>query len=207
MHITCWRPKLVTPEEEQRDRFDDCTESLGLIYSSKERIGAKWWLEERDPESCPGIHPTLESYVTSIHNTAKRIADGGHCSHVALGDTSESFFIRLTDNARNWHYRWRGLPVECDLAVQACTTTSKLDKRDAPTHLTLGRLRAVTLGKGGSWILYKDDQFEALCGGRTLPSGVITALQYGRKHGTTINVSDLKKQQQGSGLILRSKLS
>lgn len=207
MHITCWRPS--PPVKDEQDPFDECKEALWLVYSWTDRVGHQW-LPRTNPSHPQNMHPTLGRYVRSIYNGAIR---GGNPSHFALGDTSETFFIRLSDDARNWHYRWHGLPEDCDLALQGSLVASKLDKDDKDRdvkdkgkqvdkekdtkerctrnlhHWTLGRPRAVTLGKDGGWILYREEQPEATWGGRNLPKSLRDALAYGRRRKLVINVS------------------
>lgn len=193
MHITCWRPK--PPEEGDYDYvpFEETEEALWLAYSWTDRASHQW-LPDKNPTFPQNSHPTLGKYLRDIHTGAPR---GGNPSHFAIGDTSESFFIRLSDDDRNWHYRYHGLPEDCDLAIQKSMAASRLykDPKDRCPHnlqhWTFGRLRAVTLGQGGGWILYREEQSEVLFGGRHLPPRLKKALEDGQTRGLVINVSDL----------------
>jgi len=129
------------------------------------------------------IHPTLGRYLKDLDNSK---AKGGVLSYLALGDTSESFFIRLEDNKGNWHYRYHGLPMDCELEIQRYLTT----------NYAYGHLRGVTLGQGGGWILYGNDKTEFRWGGKYLPSNLRTALKYGGRQKLIINVSILSKPPQ-----------
>ncbi len=118
-----------------------------------------------------------------------------HCdiSHLALGDTSDSFFIRFSDDddMRNWHYRWAGLPPQCERAIQKSISASSLCKCEHRLHhWTFGRLRGVTLGQGGGWVLYREGEegrTEAMWGGKYLPRSLCKALTEGQRT-KTINV-------------------
>ncbi len=201
MHIFCWRPELQSIASNQPSvRFDNDQEALWLVYSWARAASAKWQTD-RDPseivETAEGArrrHPKLGAYVKDMRDNA---LNGGNISHVALGQTSDVFFIRQSDNLRNWHYRFAGLPPECELAIQKSMTASKLYKsRECPQglhHLTFGRLRAVTLGQYGGWILYREESnvsqhANALWGGY-LTDELLKALETGREKKLTVNVS------------------
>jgi hypothetical protein len=226
MHITCWRPN--PPDKEEDDPFDKCRESLWLVYSWTDRAGHTW-PHFKYPTHSRNIHPALERKVQDLDNSA---IGGGHPSHLAFGDTSETFFVRMSDGARNWHYRWHGLPEDCDDAVQGSTVASAIfrPKPKEPkakiagsivngdgehagvsedddveenctfgqNHWTLGRLRAVTLGQGDGWIAYREEQHQALWGGRNLPQGLVEGLAYGNEHKLIINVRGIPHPHSGT---------
>lgn len=193
MHITCWRPSFPEEEDEDYVPFDECKEALWLVYSWTDRA-CHQWLPGRNPTHPQNIHPTLGRYVRDITNGPSGPIRGGIPNHFALGDTSETFFIRLSDDARNWHYRYHGLPEDCNLAIQGSMAASRLykDPKDRCPHnlqhCAFGRIRAVTLGQGGGWILYREGQAETLHGGKHLPQKLREALAYGRKRKLVINV-------------------
>ncbi|KAK4188452.1 hypothetical protein QBC35DRAFT_549412 [Podospora australis] len=78
--------------------------------------------------------------------------------------------------------------------MQSSVAASKLDKQGQPGacprnlhHWTYGRPRAVTLGQGGGWILYREEQSEVSWGGKNLPLKLREALAYGKRRKLIIN--------------------
>ncbi|KAK3317022.1 hypothetical protein B0H66DRAFT_310389 [Apodospora peruviana] len=190
MHITCWEPNPPDEQDEDSTTFDDCKEALWLVYTWTDRASHKW-CPDKNPLHQTNIHPTLGKYARHLEGGTTL---GGNPSHFALGETSETFFLRLSDDNRNWHYRYHGLPQDCDLAIQQSMAASKLykDEKDPPCphklqHFAFGRPRAVTLGKGGGWILHREENSETQQGGRSLPLALRKALEHGRKRNLVIN--------------------
>jgi hypothetical protein len=194
MHITCWRSNPPDAEDESYIPFERSKEALWLIYTWTDRPSHRW-LDGRNPANPQDVHPTLGEYLRDIHEGAIL---GGNPSQFSLGETSESFFLRLSDENRNWHYRYNGLPKDCNLAIQRSMAASKLykDSNDPPCphnlqHWAFGRLRSVALGQGEGWILYREEQSETLYGGKYLPHLLLEALEYGRQNNLVINVSHI----------------
>lgn len=208
MHITCWRPYV--PADEDDDPFDECGESLWLVSSWADRP-CYFWPADKSPMYLPNHHSTLGRMILSVEESLFS-SWGGIPNHLAFGDSSESFFIGMSDMDGNWHHRWNGLPPDCNNAVQDFTMSSKepsverfrrshseaddddegVDVSGAPgsSTRTPGRLRAVTLGQGGGWVLFQEDDYQALWGGDHLPNGLLDALEYGKRNKITINVSN-----------------
>jgi hypothetical protein len=156
MHITCWRPN--PPDKEEDDPFDKCRESLWLVYSWTDRAGHTW-PHFKYPTHSRNIHPALERKVQDLDNSA--IGDG-HPSHLAFGDTSETFFVRMSDGARNWHYRWHGLPEDWDDAVQGSTVASAIF-RPKPKEPKAKIAGSIVNGDGEHAAVSEDDDVEENC--------------------------------------------
>ena len=193
MHITCWQPGPLDGQVNEHTEFDEDENGLWLVYSWSRGPQDKWHNDPADAiETIHGLHrthPTLGYYVKDIRDDA---ITGGNLSHVALGETSDTFFIRVSDNVRNWHYRFSGLPPDCELAIQKSMVASKLlgaqECSKGLQHWTYGRLRAVTLGQYDGWILHREAHPGTLFGG-CLPHHLGKALEDGRKNKLIINVS------------------
>lgn len=112
MHIFCWRPHGANVQDAVRGSFDKCPEALWLVYSMLRSPHDQWnndpsksvTIEPGQPERL--VHRALGQYVNDIKKDAVL---GGNLSHVSLGETSDAFFIRVSDNKGNWHYRYSGL--------------------------------------------------------------------------------------------------
>src|SRR5439155_20567720 len=115
--------------------------------------------------------PLLCKFLDSINPRDEDVP----LSHVTFGETPDSFFLRSTSSTNRWNYRWHNLPVDCELAIQEALT--RQGKR--------GFVRAVTLGKGGSWIVYGEDWHNW---GGPIPKKLREALWYGNKRQWTVNV-------------------
>jgi hypothetical protein len=124
---------------------------------------------------------------------------GGDVSYVSIGEAVDgeagSFFLRLTDTNLNWHYSFNNLPIKCDLALQRRIIASRpledasgraIRSSTWPSGRRGGRIRAVTLGQDGSWIIWGSDWYEW---SDNLPVELRAALAEGEKNKLTINVS------------------
>lgn len=203
MHITCWQPERATQEaNEDKEDFDLSDDGLWLVYSwtgipgHRGRPGHRWRPRHDPAVSGNTAHPILGRYLAHMGEHAS-----GNVSNLALGNDSSSFFIRLSADDRNWHYRFRGLPEDCQLAVEESMTAGMLGdddcRPDDPSHehctyglqhCKHGRLRAVTLGQGGGWIVYREEMAGVEFGGQWLPTTLVKALNEGREKGWIINV-------------------
>jgi hypothetical protein len=94
-------------------------------------------------------------------------------SYCAFGESSKSFFLRSTDRKKEWHPRLsKHVPTELLDAYQ------DEFKRGCP--------RAVTFGKGRTWILYGKASFKWSRHG--LPQRLQIALRKGKEERWTVNV-------------------
>lgn len=199
MHITCWQPESndQTPRSEVED-FDSTEDGIWLVYSwtgipGRRGRPAHRWRPGHDPAVAGNnAHPVLGRYAAHIGEHAS-----GNISNLALGSSSSSFFMRLSADDRNWHYRFRGLPEACTLAVEESMTAGMLcDKECRPgnpdhkhctyglQHCKHGRLRAVTLGQGGSWIVYREETVGGDYDPRKLPPSLVKGLKEGKEKAT-----------------------
>jgi len=185
MQSTCWRPVPFDREFDDHEDFDDDKMALWLLYYWGNRgPGAHWNTDpsftdtsESDDESTRLAHPRLGKALQNIKSHG-----AGNVSHFALGETSDSYFVRVSDNDRHWHYRHGGLPYACNEAIQASMSSSK----GGWQH---GRLRGVTLGQAGGWVVFHDNHHQVKWGGRHLPKKLKKALQEGKMQKNIINVS------------------
>jgi hypothetical protein len=91
----------------------------------------------------------------------------GVLSYVAFGPPrgrTPDCFLRTTDTSGNWHYRWSGLPENCEIAVQkhiiGGENTTKGDNANRHGNEWVdGRLRPVTFGYDG-WVVYRGEQYD-----------------------------------------------
>jgi hypothetical protein len=189
MNVACWAPhdlqwSLVTG--------DDPPSALWSVYSwGRERQSQAWNNDPSRPvitqEGVPVIaHPQLAFDVSHIHKPETH--QGGDLSYISLAGNArgevDKYFLRLTDTAKNWHYRFDGLPRDCNRAIQKYMTAPKV--RDE--RWTQGRIRAVTIGQGGGWILHREYEPWTESGGDYLPNPLKDALTAGRRNGWTVNV-------------------
>jgi hypothetical protein len=188
MQTTCWppRPSEVPAEESPEDSYHDGRALWRLYFWSHRGAGAVWNL---DP-SCTTVTTGSSSGPASHHprlgealNRIKTHGDGS-LSHVALGECSDSFFIRLSDNSGHWHFRRGGLPDWCEDAVQAAMSSSKSGWEHA-------RLRGVTLGRAGGWVVFYDNHHHVKYS-ESLPKKLKKALFDGMMEKKIINVSEPK---------------
>jgi hypothetical protein len=97
--------------------------------------------------------------------------------------------LRTTDGFGNWHYRWFGLPDDCEIAVQEHIIGGEnkpIDKKTGRVgnEWSGGRLRAVTFGYEG-WVVYRGEHYQWK---GNFPPQLEGALQLGRVEHWSINV-------------------
>jgi hypothetical protein len=121
----------------------------------------------------------------------------GNLSHVAFGPTESSepdcIFLRNTGGDERWQYQWCGLPFFCERDVQrhveggkALTGLDGKAKRLNGTNTwTGGRLRGVTFGPDGNYIVYRGENYDWE---GAFPPDLVDALHQGRGR-WSINVS------------------
>jgi hypothetical protein len=122
-----------------------------------------------------------------------RQGEGIQISYVAFGPSShidpQRFFLRATNMYSVWHYRWDGLPLDCDIKVQEHLQGGRALTTNQHTWPN-GHLRAVEFGFGGSWVVYTTKKFYWQ---GPLPRSLRVALEEGEEFEWTINVSTSSK--------------
>jgi hypothetical protein len=122
----------------------------------------------------------------------------GSLSYVSFGPTQasepECIFLRNTDGMEGWQYQWTSLPFLCERDclrhIEGRKAHSGFTGEAAHLNGTCewkgGRLRGVTFGPGGNFVVYRGEQFDW---DGAFPIELAEALRKGKDEERSINVS------------------
>lgn len=146
MNLATFAP-LGSPEWDGTTARDP-SGNLWYVYYWKTRgVGHRW-----NTTLPPGLLSLLASEFPS-----------GNLSHAAFGPTHSSepdcVFLRNTGDDEGWQYQWSGLPFLCE---RDCLKhiEGAASQSDGMTEWVGGRLRGVTFGPDGNYIVYRGENYE-----------------------------------------------
>jgi len=149
-----------------------------------------YWITRADHQWNATLPPGYLSLLASEFRS-------GSLSHVAFGPTQSSepdcMFLRNTDADERWQYQWTGLPFlcerDCQKHVEGATAWRDLEgdagRFNGLTEWLGGRLRGVTFGPDGNFIVYRGENYDWE---GAFPLELAEALRKGKDERWSINV-------------------